>query len=246
MDRLLYIATVGAAQIERAQTVHANNLANVNSNAFRADLARAESRWVEGQGHPARAYGVSQPEHVDMTPGSKIQTGRVLDVAIADNGLLTLQTPDGGEAYSRNGALQIDAFGRLTAANGLPVMGDGGPIAIPPYTNLHIGEDGTISIQPEGQAPETLVEVGRIKLVHPDPADLVKDTMGNLVRSDGNPEAPDASVRVESGYLETSNVNAVQELTSILSLARQFELEVRMVKVAEGNDEAATRLLQIG
>jgi flagellar basal-body rod protein FlgF len=245
MDRLLYIATVGARHIDRAQQLAANNLANVSTTGFRADLARAESRWVEGDGHPARVYGVSQTEHVDMSLGVKQQTGRPLDVAVAGEGLIALQNPDGSEAYTRNGQLRVDAFGRLLGENDLPVLGEGGPISLPPFTSVQIGRDGTISIRPEGQAPNTLVEVDRIKLVNPAPGDVLKNSSGNLVRADGEAEARASGVELESGYLESSNVNAVHELTSILSLARQFELEVRMMQTAKDNDEAAARLMQV-
>lgn len=245
MDRLLYISTVGARHIDRAQQLAANNLANVSTTGFRADLARAESRWVEGDGHPARVYGISQTEHVDLSPGSQQQTGRALDAAISGDGMFALQKPDGTEAYTRSGEFRVDGLGQLLGEGDLPVLGDGGPIALPPFTTVQIGKDGTISIRPEGQAPSTLVEVGRIKLVNPAAADVVKDTSGLLVRKDGEPAARDESVEVQSGYLESSNVNAVHELTSILSLARQFELEVRLMQTAKDNDEAASRLMQI-
>lgn len=246
MDRLLYISGVGARQIDQAQTLHANNLANVSTTGFRADLARSEARWVEGQGHPARVYGVNQTEHVDLSAGVKQQTGRNLDVAVAGDGLIALQMPDGSEAYTRSGQFQLDAFGRLLGDDGFPVLGDGGPIALPPFTQLHIGGDGTISVQPEGQSPDTLVEVARIKLVNPTADTLTKNSSGNLVRKDGEVEVRSEDVRLDSGFLETSNVNAVHELTSILSLARQFELEVKLMQTAKENDEASTRLLQIG
>ena len=245
MDRLLYVSTVGARHIDRAQQLAANNLANVSTTGFRADLARAESRWVVGDGHPARVYGVSQTEHVDMSAGVKQQTGRALDVAIAGEGLIALRKPDGTEVYSRNGQLRVDGLGQLLGDGDLPVLGDGGPIALPPFTTVQIGKDGTISVRPEGQAASTLVEVDRIKLVNPRAADVVKDATGNLVRADGEEEARDVAVQLESGYLESSNVNAVHELTSILSLARQFELEVRLMQNAKENDEAASRLMQV-
>jgi len=245
MDRLLYIASVGARHIDRAQQLAANNLANVSTTGFRADLARAESRWVEGEGHPARVYGISQTEHIDMSVGVKQHTGRALDVAVASEGLIALQKDDGSEVYTRNGQLRVDGNGRLLGEGDMPVLGDGGPISLPPFTSVQIGKDGTISIRPEGQAPNTLVEVDRIKLVNPAAADVVKDSSGSLVRADGQPEGRAAGVELEAGHLESSNVNAVHELTSILSLARQFELEVRMMQTAKTNDEASTRLLQI-
>ena len=246
MDRALYISTVGAAQIERAQALHANNLANVSTTGFRADLARAESRWVEGDGHAARVYGVNEGERVDLSEGVHQPTGRSLDVAIEGEGFLAVQLPDGSEAFTRDGALRLDSLGRLYSSKGLPVMGDGGPIALPPFESLVIGGDGSITVQPEGQGPDTLVQVDRLKLVNPPADEIVKGGHGLMQRADDLIEPPDPDVSVVSGFLESSNVNAVGELTEILSLARQFEIEVRMMQTVQSNDEAATRLLQVG
>ena len=246
MDRLLYISTVGAANIERAQALHAHNLANVSTTGFRADLARAESRWVEGDGHPARVYGVNEGERVDFSEGSRIATGRMLDVSVEGDGFLAVQLPDGSEAFTRDGALQLDSLGRLYSSKGMPVLGEGGPIALPPFESIVIGGDGVITVQPEGQGPDTLVQVDRLKLVNPETDQISKTSHGLLQRADGLIEPPDPNVSVVSGFLETSNVNAVNEMTEILSLARQFEIEVRMMQTAQSNDEAASQLLRVG
>ncbi len=246
MDRLLYISTVGAANIERAQALHANNLANVSTTGFRADLARAESRWVEGNGHPARVYGVSEAERVDLSSGVRQVTGRMLDIAVDGEGFIAVELPEGGEGFTRDGALQLDSLGRLYSSKGLPVLGDGGPIALPPFESIVIGGDGVITVQPEGQGPDTLVQVDRIKLVNPPPESIEKGVHGLMQRVDDAIEPPDANVKVVSGFLESSNVNAVNEMTQILSLARQFEIEVRMMQTAQQNDEAASQLLRVG
>ena len=192
MDRLLYNSSVGASNIERALAVRANNLANVSTTGFRADFAQAQAYWAEGDGHPVRAYGITENPGVDFRQGTLIQTGRSLDVAVEGEGFIAVQTEDGGEAYTRAGDLTVDGLGRLLDGRGQPVLGDGGPIALPPYDRLYIGQDGSISVQPEGQTPETLVEVARLKLVNPDPADLTKDAGGRIVRADGGVEAVDA------------------------------------------------------
>lgn len=246
MDRLLYISTVGAANIEKAQALHANNLANVSTTGFRADLARAESRWVEGDGHPARVYGVSEAERVDLSTGVKQTTGRMLDIAVEGEGFIAVELPEGGEGFTRDGALQLDSLGRLFSSKGLPVLGEGGPIALPPFESIVIGGDGVITVQPEGQGPDTLVQVDRIKLVNPLADSIGKGAHGLMQRLDDVVEPPDANVKVVSGFLESSNVNAVNEMTQILSLARQFEIEVRMMQTAQQNDEAASQLLRVG
>src|SRR5690606_3607405 len=148
-------------------------------------------------------------------------------------------------AYVRTASLQIDAFGQLRTGTGLPVLGNGGPIAVPPEQKVEIGQDGTISIRALGEAPNVMAEVDRIKLVNPDPKSLEKGTDG-LIRVKGQPEIEaDATVQITSGFLEASNVNAVEEMTAILSLSRQFELSVKMMRTAEDNSSAMARVLQI-
>ncbi len=246
MDRLVYISAVGLGNIEQAQAARANNLANVSTNGFRADLARVMTTEVQGDGYQGRAYGVNDGMGVDMSHGNMIETGRDLDLAVSGDGLFSVLMPDGSEGYSRNGALQIDSAGRLMNAQGLQVMGRGGPIALPPFESIVFGADGAITIRPQGQGPDALVQIDQLKLVNPDPQTLVKDSSGLLVDAAGETLVPADEVRVQAGFLESSNVNAMNELTEILSLARQFELEVRMMKTAESNDEAAAQLLRIG
>ncbi|MEZ5558425.1 MAG: flagellar basal body rod protein FlgF [Pseudomonadales bacterium] len=246
MDRLLYISTIGAAHIERAQTLHAHNLANVSTTGFRADFAQAQSRWVDTpDGYPARVYGITESPGTDHSQGMLRATGRDLDVAVEGSGFLAVQLPDGSEGYTRAGDLGVDSLGRLVSGEGFPVLGEGGPIALPPFTQIFIGGDGGITVQPEGQGPEALVQVDRLKLVDPDPSEVAKDATGLFRRTDGVPAPADPDVKVVSGFLEDSNVNAVNELTEIISLARQFELEVRMMQMAETMDESATTLVRV-
>ena len=246
MDRLLYISTVGLSNIDQAQTARAHNLANVSTVGFRADLARVMATEVTGDSYRSRVYGVNESGGVDMSYGSQTDTGRDLDLAINGDGLLSVRLPDGQEGYTRNGALTLDPAGRLLSAEGFEVLGQGGPIALPPIESIVIGADGTLTVRPEGQGSESLVQIDQLKLVNPDAAELQKHPTGYLVLADGAAAAADPDVTVASGFLETSNVNAVNELTEILSLSRQYELEVRMMRVAEENDEAASQLLRIG
>ncbi len=246
MDRLLYISTVGLSNIDQAQTARAHNLANVSTVGFRADLARVMATEVAGDGYRSRVYGVNESGGVDMSYGSQTDTGRDLDLAINGDGLLSVRLPDGQEGYTRNGALQLDPAGRLLSAEGFEVLGQGGPIALPPVESIVIGADGTLTVRPEGQGPESLVQIDRLKLVNPPVAELAKHPTGYLVVGEGAVTPADPDVTVASGFLETSNVNAVNELTEILSLSRQYELEVRMMSIAEENDQAASQLLRIG
>jgi len=245
MDKMLYVAMTGASQNTLAQRAHANNLANISTNGFRRDFEQARSMPVFGDSYPARVYAMTERPGTDFTPGAMQETGRDLDVAISGEGWLAVQAPDGSEAYVRTGSLQIDALGQLRTGNGLPVLGNGGPIAIPPEQKVEIGQDGTISIRALGEAPNVTAEVDRLKLVKPDLKQMEKGSDG-LIRFKGNePVLADATVQVTSGFLEASNVNAVEEMTAILSLSRQFELHVKMMRTAEDADAAMARVLQI-
>ncbi len=245
MDKAVYIAMSSASNIMKAQEIHSNNLANANTTGFQADLAQMRSMGLYyGDGHNTRAYAQTENPATDFERGSMISTGRDLDVAVEGDGWIAVQAPNGGEAFTRAGSLKINAQGQLLTGNGLPVLGDRGPIAVPPADNVTVGTDGTITIQPAGQSSDVLSTVDRIKLVDPDYAALEKGSDGLVRRRDGQAEPPDAGTRLQSGFLESSNVSAVNELTNIMSLARQFEVNVKMMETMERNSEAATQLLR--
>ncbi len=245
MDKMLYVAMTGAQNNTLGLRAHANNLANVSTSGFRRDFEQARSMPLFGETFPARVFAMSERPGTDFRPGSLQETGRDLDVAVGGKGWIAVQAPDGSEAYVRTASLNIDALGVLRTGNGLPVIGNAGPIAVPPEQKVEIGQDGTISIRALGENPNVLAEVDRIKLVNPDPKSLEKGADG-LIRVKGQPEVEaDATVQVTSGFLEASNVNAVEEMTAILSLSRQFELSVKMMRTAEDNASAMARVLQI-
>lgn len=246
MDRLLYIAMSGAKETMLAQTVNTHNLANANTTGFRADLQAFQSLPVYGSVYPSRVYALTESMEVDFNPGALITTGRDLDVAINGDGWIGVQAPDGNEAYTRAGDLKINVNGLLTTGTGHPVMGNAGPVAIPPFEKLEIGADGTLSIQPLGQNPNTLAVVDRIKLVNPDIANLKKGDDGLIRMRDTQIAPPDARVRLQAGSLESSNVNSVESMVNMIRLARQFEIQIKMMSTAEENDEATTQLMRIG
>ncbi|HSX71275.1 flagellar basal body rod protein FlgF [Pseudomonas subflava] len=245
MDKMLYVSMTGAKENTLAMRAHANNLANVSTTGFKRDFEQARSMPVFGDHFPARVYAMSERPGTDFTAGTLQETGNDLDVAVEGQGWVAVQAADGSEAYVRTAAMQIDALGILRTGSGLPVLGNGGPIAVPPEQKVEIGADGTISIRALGEAPNVMAEVDRIKLVNPDPSTLEKGLDGMIrVKDQTEPLAPDANVRVVSGFLEASNVNAVEEMTAILSLSRQFELHVKMMRTAEEDATAAARVLQ--
>ena len=244
MDRLVYTAMTGAKQAMLAQSLVSNNLANANTYGFRADLARFSESPVQGPGMPTRVDSIASGMGFDHSTGTLVETGRPLDVAVDGTGWNAVQAEDGTEAYTRSGALNIDALGLLRTRSGELVLGDNGPIAIPPFTQIMIGGDGTISVVPQGQGPETMAQAGRIKLVNPDLANVLKRPDGLVGLGDGEIAPADASVKVFSGVLETSNVNLGRAMIEMIELSRRFEIEVRMMRVADENASAAAELLR--
>lgn len=244
MDKLLYVAMSGASENAIAQKAHANNLANISTTGFQRDLEQARSMPVYGEVMPSRAYAMSERPGTDFSDGAMIDTGRDMDVAVKGDGWIAVQTADGSEAYTRTASMNIDALGILRTGNGLPVMGNGGPIAVPPEQQIEIGADGTISIRSMGEGPQVMAQVDRIKLVKPDLKNMEKGPDGLIHTKDGKAAGTDGTVQVESGFLQASNVNSVEEMTSVLTLSRQFELHIKMMKTAETNDESMARVLQ--
>ncbi len=243
MDRALYISMAGAKHNMLAQTVHSNNLANANTTGFRADFAQARSMGVyHGEGHPTRAYALTESPASDFSQGALIQTGRELDFAIEGAGFVAVQSADGSEAYTRAASLQLTAQGQLVTGNNLPVLGQGGPVFVPPASKIDIGVDGTVTIK--GANPLELAQPDRIRLVSPDLEMLDKGEDGLFRLRDGTQAPVDGAIRLQSGFVESSNVNAISEFTDVLSLSRQYELSVKLMKTVQTNSETSARLLQ--
>ena len=244
MDKFLYVAMSGAKETLRAQTANSHNLANASTNGFRADLSAFQSRAVAGSGYASRVYATNSTTGWDSTVGAQMSTGRDLDIAVNGDGFIAVQGRDGREAYTRAGDLIVDANGQLMTKTGLPVLGDGGPLSVPPNNSLAIGPDGTISIVPQGQGPETTASIGRIKLVNPGNDNLDRGEDGLFRMKDGSDAPADANMRVTSGALEASNVNAAEAMVNMIELARNFELQVKAIKAAEDNGAASSQLLR--
>jgi flagellar basal-body rod protein FlgF len=245
MDRMLYIAADGARQIQTAQAVNANNLANSSTTGFKAQFEAMRALPVYGPGHASRVHTQTEATGVDYSPGSLMPTGKSLDIAVNGKGWIAVQAPDGTEAYTRAGDLRVSSTGILETGAGHPVMGDGGPISIPDAQELEIAADGTVSVLPVGQALSTIAVVGRIKLVGATEGGLKMGDDGLLRTQDGSSAIADANVRVASGVLESSNVNTIEALTSMIHLARQFETQVKLMKTAEEADAASAKLINI-
>lgn len=245
MDRLAYIAMTGAKQTMQTQAVISNNLANASTTGFRAELIGADSAPVYGDVHPSRVNVVSAGFGADYGHGALTTTGRDLDVAVNGEGWIAVQAADGSEAYTRAGDLYVDAFGVLKTGAGFPVVGNGGPVAIPPNGSLSIGGDGTVSVVPLGQDANTLTTVDRIKLVKPANDALVRGDDGLFRLREGGTAAADASVQLANGALEASNVNAASALVDMIELSRLYEMQVKMIATARDDADRAAQLMRM-
>jgi flagellar basal-body rod protein FlgF len=244
MDKLLYVAMSGAKETLRAQAANNHNLANASTTGFKADLSAFQSRAVAGPGYASRVYATDSTVGWDTVGGAQITTGNPLDVAVHGPGFIAVQDATGNEAYTRAGDMHVDPTGQLLTATGMPVMGDGGPISVPPSNSISVANDGTISIVPLGQSPQATSVVGRIKLVNPAIDDVVRGPDGLFRTKDGTPAPADAATTVNSGTLESSNVDLPGCMVNMIELSRRFDLQVKALHTAEEDGSSSAKLLQ--
>lgn len=244
MDRMIYTAMSGATQMLRRQEIVANNLANVSTPGFRADYdaLRAVPLQGEGAGLGTRVFVTASTPGANFTPGTIQSTGHDLDAAIDGEGFFAVEGLDGTEGYTRGGAFEISADGTLRTRGGLAVVGDGGPITVPENAKISIGRDGTISAFTNGNTRNG-VTLGRLKLVNPPTEDLVKGGDGLFRLKSGETAPSDPNARAVGGALETSNVNVVETMVSMIAVARQYEMSMKMLSSAETSAREATKLL---
>ena len=232
MDRLIYTSMTGANHTLNQQATVAHNLANVSTTGFRAENNAFRAVPIYGDGAPTRAFVVDTTVGADFTPGP-----------LQGPGWIAVQLDNGEEAYTRNGSLQVSPNGILLTQNGLKVKGENGIIALPPDTRITVGVDGTVSAVPISPQPNTVAQVGRIKLVNPPEENLEKGVDGLFRQKDGKPAPLDARVRLIDGTLEGSNVNVVHEMVSMIALARQFDMQMKMMENAEKNAQQASQIM---
>lgn len=245
MDRLIYTAGTGARQLLQRQDVVAHNLAHASTPGFRAESHAFQAVPVEGPGLPTRAFALEGTTGADLTPGPVERTGRSLDVAVQGPGWIAVQAADGSEAYTRNGSLEVGPSGNLETRGGLAVLGGGGPIAIPPEHTVTIASDGTVSAVPHQQPLSSVAQLGRIKLVNPPADGLVRGADGLFRTREGGAAVADPGVVLAGGALEGSNVNAAEAMVSMIALARQFEMQMKLLSQADDNARRAAALLNI-
>lgn len=250
MDHAIYTAMSGASQTLNRQAVTASNMANASTPGFRAQLNAMRAVPVQGASFPTRTLVAATTPGADMSPGSMEYTGRPLDVAVQQNGWLTVQTTDGSEAYTHNGNMQISPSGQLTI-EGNVVMGEGGPIAVPQNMHLSVAEDGTISGINPGDSSKQSVQPGKLKLVNAESREMVRgdDGMFRLTevaqQQRGAVPQADATLKVMPGVLEGSNVKPVGIMVDMVSIARSFELQMKVISSLDENEQRANQILNI-
>lgn len=245
MDKLIYTAMTGASHVLQQQASVSENLANTNTPGFRATLSTFRAVPLVGEGLPTRTFVVDSTAGSDFTPAAFQPTGRELDVALNGPGWLAVQGSDGKEAYTRNGSFQISPNGVLQTRSGQNVMGESGPITIPPSAHISFAKDGTISTVPDGSQASAIVVVGRLKLVNPPPAQLDRSADGLFRLKDGTTAPVDANTEVVAGNLEGSNVSTVEMMVNMISLARKFDLQMKMLQTADNDAKSASSLMNV-
>jgi flagellar basal-body rod protein FlgF len=245
MDRLIYTSLTAMRGSMARQTATANNLANAQTPGFRADIAEAQSIWLNGPNLDTRVMASEEVVNADMTAGTVSATGRDLDIALSGNGLLSVQSADGEEAYTRRGDLQMADSGLLTTGDGHPILGSQGPVTLPPADSISIDEDGRIFIVPQGGDPAQPQEVDRLKLVSPTGSNIVKGLDG-LFRVKGGgalPTDPDAKLTTRS--LEGSNVSATQALVDMIEASRSWDTQLKLIGDARDLDASSAELMKL-
>ena len=245
MDRLIHTSLSAMRGAMNRQTTTANNLANANTTGFRREISSARALWIHGQGFDARAQSSQEVLSADMRPGTVITTGRELDVSMQGDAMLTVQPQDGGEAYTRRGDLQASPTGVLTTGDGQIVMGEQGPITLPPADSMRIDQDGSIWIVPTGGDPNVPQQVDRLKLASPAGSQLIKGVDGLFRVPDGGVLPSDPQARLTPGSLEGSNVEVTQGLMDMIEASRAWETQLRLISTAREIDTSAADLMRL-
>lgn len=248
MDKALYVAMTGARASLQAQGTVAQNLANADTKGFKAQLAATEAFKIPGEGFPSRVDAMLIQPGFDSRAGTQMVTGRTLDLSLRENNWLAVQAADGSQAYTRNGELAITANGMLVTANGHPVLDEAGnPMAVPPAQSIDIGNDGTVSIIPQGEGPQTMAIVGRMRVVDAQPEQLTRGGDGLMRLADPQTVLPQAGGNsLSTGMLEGSNVDAAGALVQMIQLQRQFEMQVKVIRTGDDMAQSSNQLLRLG
>jgi flagellar basal-body rod protein FlgF len=250
MENTLLVALSRQMALRNELDVVANNMANVNTRGFRREEMTFQEYLMpvaSADGFPPPDQKLSYVEDLstfhDFTKGPLEQTGNPLDLSLGDGAFFAIQGAAGaGERYTRNGAFQIDKDGRLVTGDGLPVLGESGPITLDPENpEITIAEDGTVSNK-DGTR-------GRLKIVSfADPQKLTKEGASLFVApADQAPQTLSHNqVRVMQGVAEGSNVRPVIEMSRMIEINRAYS---SLAALIQHNDDlrktAVERLAEI-
>lgn len=245
MDRLVNTALTAMRGAMARQASIANNLANANTVGFRAEIANAETRWIKGDTFDTRAQASEQVIAADMAQGAVTQTGNALDVALNGDALLAVQGADGSEAYTRRGDLKISDSGLVTTGDGMPVLGEGGPITLPQLDSVSIAQDGSIWGVPQGGDAANPQRIDALKLVNATGSGIAKGTDGLFREVNGGALPQDPLATVTSGSIEGSNVNPTSALIQMIEASRAFETQVKLIDTAKQLDDGGASLMRL-
>lgn len=245
MDRFVHNSLSALRGAMARQAATANNLANAGTTGFRADMSAAQSVMLQSGGEVFGARTRQQVLSADMSAGTVTSTGRDLDIAMAGDALLGVQARDGEEAYTRRGDLQVSESGLVTTGDGRTVLGEGGPLTLPPADSVRIDDDGAVWIVPVGGDPNTPTQIDRLRLVSPAGSEVAKGLDG-LFRVRGGGALPqDPQARIISRSLEGSNVNVSQALVDMIEASRAWDTQLNLIQSARDLDTSAADLMRM-
>ena len=245
MDRMIHLSHRAMQGVMNRQTAIAHNMANADTTGFRAEIVSAQAQYLHGEGLQSRASPNEYVLTADLNPGPVEQTGRPLDIAMNGQTMLAVQAPNGDEGYTRRGDLMMNETGLLTTGDGFPVLGEGGPLVVPPADSIQIAEDGGVWVVPKGGDPNQPQQIDRLRLVNPKGSEVVKaeDTLFRVKNGGALPSDPDA--RLQSGALEGSNVNMTQALVDMIETSRAYEAQVKLMQSAKEMDDGGASVMQL-
>jgi flagellar basal-body rod protein FlgF len=245
MDRLIWTAVSGMNASMARQRVIASNMANAQTPGFRAEVMAHSPLTLDGKTIEVRAYNSAEVNGAQMDQGAMNHTGRALDVAIAGDGLIAVQATDGSEAYTRRGDLSLSPTGLLVNGDGVPLLGEGGPISIPPGSDVTINQDGAVLALNKADPAAPAVQLDRIKVVSWRGSQIVKGIDGLFRVREGAVLPADPEARLLPETLEQSNVKPSQVLVEMVEAQRLFDMRTKLVATAKELDEGGASLMRL-
>lgn len=245
MDRLVYTAVSGMNASMVRERMIASNMANSQTIGFKAEVLQAQSVTLDGPQLEVRSMNRSEVKGASMKDGSVIQTGRTMDVAMTGDTMLAVQSINGTEGYTRRGDLSVSPTGVVENGEGLPVLGEGGPLMVPPGSNVTIAPDGAVLVSDPATPEAEPQRIDRLKLVSTAGSRLEKDLAGVFRVPGGGVLPTDEDAKVIPASLEQSNVNTSQVLVDMIEAQRLFDMRTKLVATAKELDEGSSRLMRL-